>query len=313
GASLALIARDAAALEAARAEMESVGARAIAIAADVSDAEAVFAAADAIEERLGPIDIWVNGAMVTVFGPVAATTPEEFRRVSEVAYLGVVHGTMAALAHMRPRGRGVIVQVGSSLAYRSMPLQAACCGAEHAIRGFTDALRSELLHEQSRVKIVMVQLPAVNTPRFDWARTHLDREPRPVPPLVQPEVAADAVFRAARRPQRELWVGLSTLRAILSSMIAPAFVERRLARTAYRRQSTDRAVSPGRRDNLMRPVSALHRTRGAFSAEAAHSALLVSGASARMGIAVIGLVLMAAAVYGLHLGLNELARPAPPP
>ena len=182
GARLGLIARDADALNEVKNEIEGLGGTAIVTAADVADADAVFEAADAIQRRFGSIDVWINDAMVTVFSPVWKITPQEFCRVTEVTYLGVVHGTMAALRHMRPRNRGTIIQVGSALAYRGIPLQAAYCGAKHAIRGFTNSLRSELIHDRSDIKLTIVELPAVNTPQFDWARTHMPRQPRPVPP-----------------------------------------------------------------------------------------------------------------------------------
>jgi NAD(P)-dependent dehydrogenase (short-subunit alcohol dehydrogenase family) len=295
GDAVALIARDTPSLGVAAAEVEAAGGTAIAIAADVADAEAVFAAAREAEARLGPIDVWVNNAMTTVFSPVSEMTPEEFRRVTEVTYLGFVHGTMAALRHMRSRNRGVIVQVGSALAYRGIPLQAAYCGAKHAIRGFTDSLRSELLRERSGIELVMVQLPAMNTPQFDWARTHMAHEPRPVPPVFEPEVAADAIFRASRRPRRELWLGVSTLKVILGSMVAPGFLDRYLARWAYDTQETRVPVSARREDNLEAPLRGLHRTNGSFGAEASGDALLISGKTARLGAAALGLVMLAGA------------------
>jgi NAD(P)-dependent dehydrogenase (short-subunit alcohol dehydrogenase family) len=193
GANLALIARDAAALDDVKQEAEKLGGSALVVPADVADANAVFEAADAIARVRGGIDIWINDAMVTVFAPVWETTPEEYRRVTEVTYLGMVHGTMAALRHMRGRNRGTIVQVGSALAYRGIPLQAAYCGAKHALRGFTDSLRTELDHDNSAVAVTVVELPAVNTPQFDWARTRMPRKPRPVPPVVQPEAVADII------------------------------------------------------------------------------------------------------------------------
>jgi NADP-dependent 3-hydroxy acid dehydrogenase YdfG len=226
GAWLGLIARDEAALRDTAAEVESLGGRAISLPTDVSDAKAVFAAADAVAERFGRIDIWINNAMATVFSPVADITPEEFRRVTDVTYLGFVHGTMAALRHMRPRDRGTILQVGSALAYRGIPLQAAYCGAKHAVRGFTDSLRTELLHDRSGIRLVMTQLPAVNTTQFGWARTHMAHEPRPVPPVVAPEAIAEAIWRAADGRRREVWIGASTLKVIVgpgsSTAISPA-------------------------------------------------------------------------------------------
>jgi NADP-dependent 3-hydroxy acid dehydrogenase YdfG len=203
GASLVLIARDAQALNDVKREVDQRGGTAMTMVLDVADAEGVIQASDAIVGALGSIDIWVNNAMVTVFSPVWRITPEEFRRVTEVTYLGTVHGTMAALRHMRPRNRGTIINVGSALAYRAIPLQAAYCGGKHAIRGFTNSLRSELIHARSAVAVTMIDLPAVNTPQFEWARTHMPDEPRPVPPVVQPEVIADVIVRSALRPQRE--------------------------------------------------------------------------------------------------------------
>jgi short-subunit dehydrogenase len=307
GASLALLARDAGSLDKTKAEMEMAGASAMALPVDVANADALFAAAQQIEASLGPIDVWINDAMLTVFSPLRDMTPDEFRRVTEVTYLGFVHGTMAALSYMRRRNHGVIVQVGSALAYRGIPLQAAYCGAKHAIRGFTDSLRAELLHEGSNIDLVMVQLPAVNTPQFDWARTHMSNEPRPVPPVVQPEVAADAIFKAARRPRREVWLGLSTTKVILANMILPGYLDRYLARQAYGAQATDRRVTKDRRDNLFTPVPNLHRTRGSFSEEASNSTLALTGRSARLGIAILGLGLAVAAGFVASWSLRILA------
>jgi short-subunit dehydrogenase len=308
GARLGLIARDEAALEIVRQEVMAAGGLAVVAAADVADADGLFTAADKIARELGPIGVWVNDAMATVFSPIAEMTPQEFRRVTEVTYLGFVHGTMAALRHMRPRNRGTIVQVGSALAYRGIPLQSAYCGAKHAIRGFTDSLHAELIHDKSQIKIVMVELPAVNTPQFDWARTHLPRQPRPVPPVVQPEVIADAIMKGVLRPRREYWVGLSTLKVILSNMLFPEVLDRYLASAAYDGQMTKRSVLPGRKDNLKTPVHALHRTRGSFGREAASSALIVSGPATRLAAAVAG----AALVFGAGALLQRLVQRSPP-
>ena len=297
GANLALIARDRAALEDVRREVERLGGTAMVMPLDIADADAVLAAADKIAAERGGIDIWINDAMVTVFGAVWQLTPDEFRRVTEVTYLGFVHGTIAALRHMRPRNHGTIVQVGSALAYRGIPLQAAYCGAKYAIRGFTDSLRSELIHANSAVALTIVELPAVNTPQFDWARTHMPRQPRPVAPVVQPEAVADVIFRAALDPSREYWLGLSTLKAILGGMVLPSFLDRYLAKNAYGAQETKSLVSPGREDNLMTPVAALHRTRGRFSDEAANSVATVSGPLARL------VPVIAGGLVGLSLGL----------
>ncbi len=297
GARLALIARDAAALDEVKHEVEARGGTALVLPLDVADADAVFAAADAVAAEHGGIDVWINDAMVTVFAPVWEITAEEFRRVTDVTYLGFVHGTMAALRHMRPRDRGTIVQVGSALAYRGIPLQAAYCGAKHAIRGFTNSLRTELLHAGSAVALTIVELPAVNTPQFDWARTHMPYQPRPVPPVVQPEVIADAIFHAALNPRREIWVGMSTLKAILGNMVLPDFLDRYLARNTYEAQETVAYVSAARRDNLIEPVGELHRTRGSFDNEAANRALAVPGPLARLAPALAG------ALTGLSIGM----------
>lgn len=313
GARLALIARDAEALEEARAEAERLGATAAAFPLDVADAEAVFSAAREIESRLGPIDIWINNAMVTVFSKLWDLDPEEFRRVTEVTYFGYVYGTMAALQHMRARDRGTIVQVGSALAYRAIPLQSPYCGAKHAVRGFTDSLRTELLHEQSGIKLTMVQLPAVNTPQFDWARTHMPGEPRPVPPVVKPDAVADAIFRTALSPRREVWVGATTLKVILGNFLAPGYIDRYLARNVVEAQSRGRTPAAGRRDNLFHPVAGLHRKEGAFGEEASRSALALSENSARMLAVLGGIGLAALAGYGLTRALPAgSARPKEP-
>jgi short-subunit dehydrogenase len=300
GASIGLIARDEKALAEVKGEVESLGGDAVIVVADVSDAEALFAAAEKLQNALGSIDVWVNDAMVTVFSPLAKMTPEEFRRVTEVTYLGFVHGTMAALRLMRPRDRGTIVQVGSALAYRGIPLQSAYCGAKYAIRGFTESVRTELIHERSNVHITIVNLPAVNTPQFDWARTHLAKQPRPVAPVFQPEVAAAAIFRAAHERRRDYWLGLSAVEVILGNALGPAFLDRYLARTAYQGQMTDKQVSSRRRDNLEKPVSDLHRTRGSFGDEARTSALDLPGPATRLTIAAACII--GAAAVGTIVG-----------
>jgi NAD(P)-dependent dehydrogenase (short-subunit alcohol dehydrogenase family) len=273
GASLGLLARGERGLADARAEVESLGGRAVAVPTDVADPGQVERAARAVEEALGPIDVWVNNAMVTVLAPVHETTPDEFRRVTEVTYLGTVHGTMAALARMRPRDRGTIVQVGSALAYRGIPLQAAYCGAKHAIRGFTDSLRTELLHDGSPIHLTMVQLPALNTPQFSWCRTRLPNHPQPVPPVFQPEVAARAVHFAARHRRREVWVGAPTLKAILGNRLAPWLADRVLARMGYDAQQAAEPLAPDRPDNLFAPAANGHLTRGVFDDRARGTSL----------------------------------------
>lgn len=300
GARVGLLARGRDGLEAARREIERAGGEAIAIQADVSDPGQVEAAARAVEDRFGPIDIWINNAMVSVFSPVEATTAEEFRRVTEVTYLGTVHGTLSALRRMLPRNRGVIVQVGSALAYRGIPLQAAYCGAKHAIQGFTESLRCELLHEGSAVRVAMVQLPALNTPQFDWVKTRLPRSPRPVPPIYQPEVGAAAVVWAAAHDRPELYAGASTVVAIVGNKIAPRLGDRYLARTGYASQQTDEPVDPGRRDNLWQPVEGDHGAHGRFDARAHDRSLQLWFTTRRraLAMAAFGLGVAVAAVRG---------------
>lgn len=264
GCDIGLIGRDPGRLERAAAELRDMGVRTAVAPADVASAEAVDAAASAIEQALGPIDIWVNNAMATVFAPVADTTAGEFRRGTEVTYLGTVHGTLAALARMRPRARGVIINVGSALAYRSIPLQAVYCGAKSAIRGFTDSLRSELIHDRAGIDLCMVHLPALNTPQFDWAMNKLGRRAQPVPPIYQPEVAARAIVFAAFHPRREIWVGLPTIAAILANRIAPGLTDWYLARTGYSRQMTSEPLEAGGLDNLYEPVKGNQGAHGRF-------------------------------------------------
>ncbi|MGC9475069.1 SDR family oxidoreductase [Streptomyces sp. WG4] len=254
GSSVAMLARGEHALERAAQEVREAGGRALPLVVDVADADAVDAAADRIEEELGPIDVWVNAAFSTVFAPVAEIRPEELRRATEVTYFGFVHGTQAALRRMTPRDRGTIVQVGSALAQRSVPLQAAYCGAKHAIQGFTESLRCELLHDRSGVRVTMVQMPGLNTPQFSWVLTRLPRHPRPVAPVYQPEVAAEAVLHAADRPERrEYWVGGSTVATLLGQKLAPGLLDRYLARTGYDGQQTGEPVDPSRPVNLWKP------------------------------------------------------------
>ena len=306
GARVGLIARDEQALMEVKQDIEKMGAEAEFVAADVADANALFEAAEKLQNQLGAVDVWVNDAMVTVFSPFWEITPEEYRRVTEVTYLGFVHGTMAALRLMRPRDRGTIVQVGSALAYRGIPLQSAYCGAKHAIRGFTDSLRTELIHDGSKIHLTLVNLPAVNTPQFDWARTHMPSQPRPVAPVFQPEVAADAIFKAAHQRRREYWVGLSTAEVILAQTLGPGFLDRYLAKRVYDAQSTGQPLPPDRTDNLDKPVTALHRTRGSFSDEASNTALDLPGPATRLTVGVAGVV--CAGVLGLVLGRSMPRR-----
>ena len=272
---IGLLARGTDGLEAARSEVEQQGGRAIAIPTDVADAAQVEAAAEQVERAFGPIDIWVNDAMVTVFAPFLEITPEEYRRATEVTYLGFVYGTMSALKRMVPRDRGTVVQVGSALAYRSIPLQAPYCGAKAAIRGFTDSIRTELLHRKSNVHLTMVQMPALNTPQFDWCESKLPNHPQPVPPIFQPEVAAEAIFYAAHHRRREIYVGGSTMAAILGTKVAPGLLDRYLGKTGYQAQQTDQPVSPSRPNNLFHPLPGDRGAHGMFDARASsHSTQL---------------------------------------
>jgi NAD(P)-dependent dehydrogenase (short-subunit alcohol dehydrogenase family) len=264
GASIGLIARGRDRLDAAAEEVETAGGRALVLPLDVTDQRAVETAADRVEDELGTIDVWVNNAMATVFAPVARLTPEEYQRVTEVTYLGSVWGTMAALRRMLPRDRGTIVQVGSALGYRGIPLQSAYCGAKHALEGFLDSLRTELLHDGSNVRVTAVELPALNTPQFSWGRTKMPRQPQPVPPIFQPEVAADAIVWAARNERRELYVGWPTVQAVVGNKIAPGLADLYLARTAYDSQQIDEPVPPDRRDNLFEPVPGDFAAHGRF-------------------------------------------------
>lgn len=268
GACIGLLARGEDGLKGAAEDVEALGGKAIMLPTDVADYAQVEAAASAVEAAFGPIDIWVNDAMTAVFSPVSETPPEEFRRVTEVTYLGYVHGTLAALKRMRARDSGVIVQVGSALAYRAIPLQATYCAAKFAIRGFTDSLRTELMHEGSKVRVTMVQMPAMNTPQFGWVKSRLPRKPQPVPPIYQPEIAARAVVWAAHHDRREFWVGLSTVISILGNKLAPSLADWYLARNGYSAQQTDEPADPSRPDNLWHPVPGDHGAHGAFDARA---------------------------------------------
>jgi NAD(P)-dependent dehydrogenase (short-subunit alcohol dehydrogenase family) len=268
GASIGLLARSREGLEAARREVESLGGKALIIPTDVADPEQLEAAAAAIEETFGPIDIWVNNAMVSVFSPAKDMTPAEYKQVTEVTYLGYVYGTLAALKRMLPRDRGVIIQVGSALAYRGIPLQSAYCGAKHAIQGFTESVRCELLHDGSNVKITMVQLPAMNTPQFNWVKSRLSRKPQPVPPIYQPEVAADAILWAAHHYRREWYVGGSTALTITANKIAPGFGDWYLAQQGYDAQQYDGLADPNWPNNLYEPLPGDHGTHGDFDSRA---------------------------------------------
>jgi NADP-dependent 3-hydroxy acid dehydrogenase YdfG len=264
GARIGLIARSEDGLEAAAREVQGRGGTPYIQRLDVADAGAVERAAQAIEEELGPIDIWVNNAMVTVLSPIVEMTPDEFKRVTEVTYLGYVYGTLSALKRMRQRDEGVIIQIGSALEYRSIPLQSAYCAAKAAIRGFNDSLRTELLHDGSNIKLTSLQLPAVNTPQFSWVRTRMEGHPMPVPPIFQPEMIADAVLWAAEHTPREMVIGGSALRAIAGQKVVPGLVDRYLARGGYESQQADFPVDRQRPDNLYDPVPGDFGAHGIF-------------------------------------------------
>jgi len=306
GARLGLIARRSEGLDAAVEEVRALGGSAIAIPADVADAGAIEAAAGLVEERFGPIDVWVNAAMATVFAPVSKTTAEEFRRATEVTYLGCVHGTLAALKRMRERDHGTIVQVGSALSYRAIPLQAPYCAAKFAVRGFTDALRCELIHDRSNVHVTMVQMPALNTPQFSWARNKTGFRPQPVPPIYQPEVAARAIVFAAHARRREVWVGWPSVKAILAQRLVPGWLDHYLGRTGFKSQMTDEPADPGAPGNLFSPIPGDFGAHGRFDARATEICsqlpLTRNRAAIGAGLAALAAGLGAAAVFGRRHG-----------
>jgi NAD(P)-dependent dehydrogenase (short-subunit alcohol dehydrogenase family) len=278
GAKLALLARNPEALNAAVEECVRLGGDAIAIPTDVSDAEAVEAAADRAERELGPIDIWVNDAMVSVFSPVKEMTAADYKRVTDVLYLGFVHGTLAALKRMLPRdqgrGKGTIIQIGSALAYRSIPLQSAYCACKHAIVGFTDSLRCELDHDHSNIQLTHIQMPAMNTTQFDWVKNRLPHNPQPVPPIFEPEVAAEVVVHAgyAKHPRREYWVGTPTVEAIVGQKFIPGLLDKYLGRTGYKSQQIQSELrDPNAPNNLYEYVPGKHSARGKFSDRSART------------------------------------------
>jgi NAD(P)-dependent dehydrogenase (short-subunit alcohol dehydrogenase family) len=300
GASVALLARGLDGLEGAAREVEQAGGRALVIPTDVADWEQVNEAASRAEAELGPIDVWVNNAMASVFSPIREMRADEYRRVTEVTYLGSVHGTLAALHRMLPRDRGSIVQVGSALAYRGIPLQSAYCAAKHAMQGFMDSLHCELIHDGSHVKVSSVHLPAMNTPQFDWVKSRLPRRAQPVPPIYEPEVGAEAVFWAAHHERRELWVGTPTVMAIIGNRIAPGLLDRYLAATGVDSQQTDEPEDPGRLDNLWAPVPGDHGARGRFSDRAAEFSPQLWTATHKAPVT-LGVLLVAGAAIAMTL------------
>ncbi len=293
GARVGLIARDTEGLHVAAREVDELGGKGLAIPADVADANQVEAAAAQIENELGPVAVWVNNAMATIFGRVTDVTPEEYKRATEVTYLGTVYGTMAALRRMLPRNAGKIIQAGSALAYRSIPLQAAYCGAKHAIAGFTDSLRSELIHDNKKIHLTMVQLPAMNTPQFTWCRSKLPRHPQPVPPIFQPEVAAERIVWASHHNRREVFVGMPTVIAIEGNKIAPALADYYLGRTGFDSQQTKEEISKNRPDNLFDPLPGDFGPHGIFGQQAHEKAATTwlaehRGITALVGAATLG-------------------------
>ena len=302
GARVGLISRDLPALEATAAEVEQLGGTAATYAADVSDDQAVEAAAASFEERLGPIDVWINNAMVSVFSPVKEMDAAEFRRVTEVNYLGYVHGTLAALRRMLPRDRGRIIQVGSALAVRSIPLQAAYCATKHAIVGFTDSLRCELYHDSSNVKAIVVHMPAMNTPQFTWVKSRLPNLPQPVPPIYEPEVGARVILHAARTssPRREYWVGGSTVKAIVGQKFIPGVLDLYLGKTGYKAQQRGEPDSPDRPNNVWHPVSTTFGAHGPFDATS-RSFSLEAQVSKHRGWFALGCGFLGAAIFARKL------------
>jgi short-subunit dehydrogenase len=309
GAHIGLLARDTDRLSAAQREVEEAGGRALVVPTDVADPDQVEAAAAAVEREFGPIDIWINNAMTSVFGPFLEMTPDEFRRVTEVTYLGFVYGTRSALQRMVPRDRGVIVQVGSALAYRGIPLQSAYCGAKHAIQGFNESVRCELMHEGSRVHLTMVQLPGLNTPQFNWCKSYLPKKPQPVPPIYQPEVAAEAVVWAAHHRRREIYVGFSAAKAIIGNKIAPGLGDWYLSRMGVESQMQDEPVPPDRPSNLWETVPGDYGAHGEFDHRARNRSWYLWATTHRglLGLAALAGAGLVAASSGLVGGGRRLA------
>src|SRR4051794_13314460 len=300
GAAVALIARGREGLEGARRDVEQAGGRALVLPTDVSDWDAVNSAALAVEEAFGPIDVWVNNAMTTVFARFKEIEPDEFRRATEVTYLGAVWGTKAALDRMLPRDRGSIVLVGSALAYRGIPLQAPYCGAKHAEKGFFESLRTELRHDKSKVHLSMVQLPGHNTPQFLHCRSKMPKVPQPMPPYYQPEVAADAVYWSAHNRRRELYVGFPTVKTIVGNKVAPWLVERVLAKQGVSGQQSDKPADPDRKDNLVAPVPGDPGAHGPYDGKARTSSVLTQLSKRRGAVAALAAALTAGAVAAWH-------------
>jgi NAD(P)-dependent dehydrogenase (short-subunit alcohol dehydrogenase family) len=304
GAKIGLLARGRAGLEGAKADVERAGGQAIVIPTDVADADAVEAAAAQVEATFGPIDVWIGVAMASVFSPVKEMLAAEYQRVTEVTYLGQVYGAQSALKRMLPRDKGAILLVGSALAYRGIPLQSAYCGAKHAMQGFADSLRTELLHDKSNVTLTMIQMPALNTPQFGWVKSRLPKKAQPVPPIFQPEVAAEAIFFSWKNPRRELLVAFPTYEAVLGNKAAPEFADWFLARTGFSSQQTDEPEDPNRPDNLYHPVDDAvdYGAHGTFDAQAKETSLMLEATMNRNAVGVAaGIGALAIAAGGLLL------------
>ena len=297
GARVALLARGRRGLEGAAREVKEAGGEALVLPTDVADHSAVQSAAASVEDALGPIDVWVNDAMVTIYAEFMDIEPEEWKRATEVTYLGMVWGTRAALERMRPRDRGTIVQVCSALSYRGIPLQSPYCGAKAACKNFTESVITELLHKKSKVRISMIQLPGLNTTQFTWGRTKLPKQTMPVPPIYQPEIAADAIHYAAHHRRRQIYVGIPTVMNILGEQLAPALLDRYLARTGFQSQQTDQDLDPRGHDNLFEPVDEDRGAHGPFDAQAhTHSAQYAMAKHRNLILAGVGAAAMAGAV-----------------
>lgn len=308
GASVCLVARGAAGLDGAKRDVERLGGRAIIVAGDSADPQTHERAAQQAEDTFGPIDIWVNVAFTTVFSPFTEIKPDEYKRVTEVTYLGYVYGTQAALRRMLPRNRGKIVQVGSALAYRGIPLQTAYCGAKHAIQGFTEALRAELIHNQRDVHLTMVQLPAVNTPQFTWGRNKMPRKAQPVPPIYQPEVIAEAIYWAAHHKKRQLYIGGSTVTVIMGNKFFAGFGDWYLGKTGYNSQMRDEPRDPNQPDNLFHPADTTqdYGSHGAFDQRSIDHSYEVWAAEHKGIVAAACAGLAGAAIAGSLVALRRV-------
>ena len=306
GAKVGLLARGEDGLEGSKRDVEAAGGEAVAIPTDVAEMEQVQGAAAVVEDEFGPIDVWVNCAMTTVFSEVQEMSADEYRRVTEVTYLGYVHGTLAALERMRPRDEGTIVQVGSALSYRGIPLQSAYCASKHAIKGFTESLLTELIHDDSDIDVTMVHLPGLNTPQFTWVENRLPKKPQPMPPIYQPEVAAAAIVWAAHHDRRELYIGKPTLKTILGEKLVPWYLDRVLADKGYTGQLTDEPADPDQESNLWEPVADDHGAHGPFNDQAEQWSTHLWLTTHRGTVALLGVVILFTGVAFLRNGIKSM-------